>query len=244
MTFADRGRFPLLSENYSTKFQSSVANPDLKPEHSRNWDFGFSHAFGSKTFAQIEYFHNDMRNSIHSVNIVDTQNICPGSKVAGYCGKFVNIAKESHQGAEISVRSTPIARLTVDATYSYINRNLLYLFADNTDVSQVNTQIDLLNGLPKNKVIFNATGELPRKILAMATYRYEGGITLQDTSYSKIPAPTATSFGTVDIGTVIPVIAGLSFQTGIKNVLDRNYYYTPGYPEAGRSWYFNGRYKF
>ncbi len=244
MTFADRGRFPLLSENYSTKFRSSVANPDLKPEHSRNWNIGYSRYLGAKTLAQIEYFHNDMRDSIHSVSILDTQGVCPDSKIKGYCGKFVNIAKESHQGAEISIRSTPIARLTLDANYSYINRNLDYQFSDMPDVSQVNTQIDLLMGMPKHKFIFNATGELPRKILALATIRYEGGITLQDTTYTPVHLPYGSSFGTMDIGTVVPIAAGFSVQAGIKNLFDRDYYYSVGYPEAGRNWYFNGRYKF
>jgi iron complex outermembrane receptor protein len=244
MTFADRGRFPLLSENYSTKFQSSVANPDLEPEHSRNWNFGFSHTFGAKTLAQVEYFHNDLRNSIHSVNIFDAQGICPGSKVKNYCGKFVNIAKESHQGAEISIRSTPMARLTLDANYSYINRNLLYQFPDMPDVSKLYTTIDLLIGMPKNKATFNATGELPHKILALATYRYEGGITLQDISYTPVRMPYSASFGTVDIGTVVPIAAGFSMQVGVKNLFDRDYYYSAGYPEAGRNWYFNGRYRF
>jgi iron complex outermembrane recepter protein len=80
----------------------------------------------------------------------------------------------------------------------------------------------------------------------MANYRYEGGITLQDTTYRTPPGNLAfsTSYGTVDIGTVIPIIAGLSAQAGIKNLFDRDYYYTAGYPEIGRNWYFNMRYKF
>ena len=112
------------------------------------------------------------------------------------------------------------------------------------DVSQVNTTIDLLMGMPKNRVVFSATGELPHKVLAMATFRYEGGITLQDTTYTPVKPPYGSSFGTVDIGTVLPIAAGFSIQAGIKNLFDRDYYYTVGYPEAGRNWYFNGRYRF
>lgn len=243
-TFADRSRFPLLSEFYSAKFQSSLANPDLKPEKSRNWDIGVSHAFGSKTLGQIEYFHNDLRNSIHSVNILDEFGQCPGSRIVGYCGMNVNIANESHQGFEMSLRSTPVSRLTFDANYSYINRNLLYKWEDMPDVSKLYTTIDLLVGMPKHRVIFNATGELPHQILAMATYRYEGGITLQDTTYTPVLPAYGTGFGVVDLGTVVPLYEGLSVQAGIKNLFDRDYYYTAGYPEMGRNWYFNMRYKF
>jgi iron complex outermembrane receptor protein len=78
VTFADRGRFPLLMEFYSTKFRSSLPNPDLKPEHSRNWDIGILHVFGARTMAQLEYFHNGLRNSIHSVYIADAE----GSAIA------------------------------------------------------------------------------------------------------------------------------------------------------------------
>jgi outer membrane cobalamin receptor len=57
-------------------------------------------------------------------------------------------------------------------------------------------------------------------------------------------AAYGTSFGTMDIGTVVPIAAGFSMQAEIKNLFDRDYYYTVGYPEAGRNWYFNGRYIF
>jgi len=243
-TFADRGRFPLLSESYSASFQSKLPNPDLKPEHSRNWNIGWSHFFGAKTVGQIEYFHNDLRNSIHSVNLLDTEGLCPGSKIVGYCGMNVNIASESHQGFEMSLRSTPIPRLTLDANYSYINRSLLYKWEDMPEVSQIYTTIDILVGMPKHRAIFNATGELPHKILATASYRYEGGITLQDTYFTPVRPAYGTGFGTVDIGTTVPLASGVSVQFGIKNLFDRDYYYTAGFPEAGRNWFYNLRYKF
>jgi len=214
------------------------------PEHSRNWNIGWSHFFGAKTVGQIEYFHNDLRNSIHSVNLLDTEGLCPGSKIVGYCGMNVNIASESHQGFEMSLRSTPIPRLTLDANYSYINRSLLYKWEDMPEVSQIYTTIDILVGMPKHRAIFNATGELPHKILATASYRYEGGITLQDTYFTPVRPAYGTGFGTVDIGTTVPLASGVSVQFGIKNLFDRDYYYTAGFPEAGRNWFYNLRYKF
>ena len=36
----------------------------------------------------------------------------------------------------------------------------------------------------------------------------------------------------------------LSVQAGVKNLLDRNYFYTAGYPEIGRNWFLNFRYRF
>jgi outer membrane cobalamin receptor len=81
---------------------------------------------------------------------------------------------------------------------------------------------------------------------AIGNYRYEGGLILQDNTYRTAPGSLAfaTSYGTVDFGAVIPVYSGFSVQAGVRNLLDRNYYYTAGCPKAGRNWYVNGRYRF
>ncbi len=246
MTFAERSRFPLLKELYSYRLRSALPNPELESERSRNLEIGYTRAIGSKTVAQIQYFESYMRNAIQSVYIADTTTpaSCPNSSLSGFCTQNVNAAKEIHEGFEVTLRSSPISQLTVDASYAYLNRELDF----NTTAAMVGTTasnyISLLPTLPKNKVLFNGTVRLPRRILGLATYRYEGGLVLQDTTYSPTPTEFSTSHHVLDLGTVIPVYAGLSLQAGLKNAFDRNYYYTAGYPEAGRNWYINGRYKF
>ncbi len=140
----------------------------------------------------------------------------------------------------------PLSRLTLDLNYSYLNRTMVYNFGDLVDVSQVLTSIQILPTYPKNKVIFNATLRLPHEILAIGNFRYEGGIILQDNTYRTAPQNLAfaSSYGTVDFGTVLPIYSGFSVQAGVRNLFDRDYYYTAGYPEAGRNWYFNARYRF
>ena len=114
-------------------------------------------------------------------------------------------------------------------------------------MSQVNTSINILPTLPKNKVVASASLRLPHQILAIVSGRLEGGLTLQDTNFpmnSHLSAPYAESFGTVDLGGIIPIAKGVSMQAGVNNICDRNYYYTAGYPEEGRNWYVNFRYRF
>ena len=250
LTISDRGRFPLLKEAYSYSLGKGISNPDLKPEHNTSYNIGYSRAFPGKTVMQIEYFYNRLRDAIQSVYVPDPGGVddpfCTNTgSTAGYCSQNVNIAKETHQGFEISLRSTPISRLVLDVNYSYLNRTLAYDFGD-INPADVLTSVLILPTYPKNKVIFNATLRLPREILAIANYRYEGGILLQDNTYRTAPGnlPWSTSFGTVDLGFVVPVYGEFSVQGGAKNLLDRNYYYTAGYPEAGRNWYINARYRF
>jgi len=251
ITVSDRGRFPLLKESYSYGLGKGIPNPDLKPERNTSFNVGYSHAFPAKTFAQIEYFYNRLRDAIQSVYIADPGGtaapLCSNTGTqAGYCSQNVNVAREAHQGFEFSLRSAPVSRLTFDLNYSYLNRNMAYEFGSRVDISQVLTSVQILPTYPKNKVIFNASLRLPHDILAIGNFRYEGGILLQDTSYRTAPAnlPFSTSYGTVDIGTMIPIVSGFSVQAGVKNLFDRNYYYTAGYPEIGRNWYLNGRFKF
>jgi iron complex outermembrane receptor protein len=245
VTFADRGRFPVLKESYSYRLGAAIPNPDLKPEQSRNWNIGYSHVFATKTVAQVEYFRSDLGDAIQSVYITDPGSFCTNTgALAGYCSQNVNIAKEVHEGFEISIRSSLLSRLTLDANYSYINRSIAYDFANSPDVSPVNTAVQILPTMPRNKVIVNAVVRLPYQVLAMANVRYEGGITLQDTTYRPAGQPYGESYGTLDLGTIVPIRSGLTVQAGLKNLFDRDYFYTAGFPEEGRNWFVNLRYLF
>jgi len=262
-TFADRGRFPMLKDIYSAGLGSALPNPDLKPEHSRNWNIGYSHAFSARTLAQVELFRSDIRDAIESVAVTDPGNptaiappntlpataLCPNS-TTGYCNQNTNIGNEVHEGVEFKVRSTLFSRLTVDASYSYLNRTIHYDFADNPTVSQNRTTINLftiLPPLPRDKVVGTASLRLPRQILTFVSARYEGGITLQDTTYvstSPLFLPFGESFATMDLGAVVPIYRRMTVQAGVKNVFDRNCFYVAGYPEIGRNWFLNLRYQF
>jgi len=101
-----------------------------------------------------------------------------------------------------------------------------------------------LPSMAKNKFVGNASFSLPHGILAMVSFRYEGGIRVQDTNITPTPNAFGETFGVLDIGTVVPIAAGFKLQAGVKNLLDRDYYYAAGYPQAGRNSYCNLRYTF
>lgn len=247
LTFADRGRFPMLKDTYSSGMGSGLPNPDLRPEHSRNWNVGYSQVFGASTVVKAVLFRSDLRDAIESVYITDSGGFCPNSKIPGLCSQMANIGQEVHQGVELEVRSAPIKPLTIEASYSYLNRTIAYDFAGFANVNRVSTSVITLPALPKNKLIGSATAQLPHRVMTILTARYEGGITLQDTTFasaSPLYLPRGESYATVDLGVIAPVRYGISLQAGVKNVFDRNYYYTAGYPEIGRNWFFNLRFQF
>jgi iron complex outermembrane recepter protein len=241
--FSDRARFPTLKDSYSYRFNRALPNPDLEPEHSRNWDVGYSRAFAGRTVAQIEYYRSDLRDAIQMIYFPSP--VCPtnSGSLKGTCGINHNAGKEVHDGFEISIRTSPVRRLSLDASYSFLDRTIDWDRGKIPATSLTYLSSLTLPSMTKNKFIGNAMVEMPHQILGLVTYRYEGGIRLYD-SYLAGSAPFGSSFGVVDVGTVAPIKAGLKLQAGIKNLFDRDYYYQAGYPQMGRNWYFNVRYQY
>ena len=249
VTFADRGRFPTLKQRYSSGMGSALPNPDLTTEHSRNWNIGYSHLFGSKVTAQMELFRSDLRNAIEGALVPDpgypASPLCPFNNAPGFCNQNINIGKETHEGMELEVRSRIFSHLSLDTNYTYLNRTIGNAALPTR--TSLSSPLVLPIGIPKNKLVGTATVRLPREIMGIVSARYEGGIQLQDTSYAST-SPQFQPYGgvlaTMDLGIVIPVRNRFNVQTGVGNLFDRNFYYTAGYPEEGRNWFLNLRYQF
>lgn len=247
VTFADRGRFPTIKQRYSSGMGSSLPNPDLKPERSRNWNIGYTRNFSFNTVATVQLFRSDLRDAIEQEKVTDPNGLCPSNSNA-FCNININVGKETHQGVEFEVRSTPVRWAVVDANYSYLNRTIDTgsLPSGYTWYGAANT-LTLPTGVPKNKAVATISFILPYDIKATVTELYEGGITLQDTTYSTTAAgykPFREAHGVTDLGFTVPVQNRFEAQAGVKNLFDRNYYYSAGYPEIGRNWYINLRYHF
>ncbi|MBV8820559.1 MAG: TonB-dependent receptor, partial [Acidobacteriaceae bacterium] len=56
VTFADRGRFPMLKDIYSAGLGAGLPNPNLRPEHSRSWNVGYSQLVGARTLLQLTLY--------------------------------------------------------------------------------------------------------------------------------------------------------------------------------------------
>jgi iron complex outermembrane receptor protein len=170
--------------------------------------------------------------------------LCYANNDTGFCSQNINIGKETHEGVEIRALANPVPWFKLDTNYTYLNRTI------GTEALPAGVTIQPLvlpTGLPKNKLIGTGTFRLPYQILGIVTARYEGGVTLQDTTYSStspLYQPYGESLATFDAATEVPIRAKFTAQAGVKNLLDRNYFYNAGYPEEGRNWFLNLRYRF
>ena len=66
---SDRDRFPTLFERFSSRFGSSIANPELEPERAINFDLGWSSQFAPRSKVSVDVFYDIIRNYIQQVPV-------------------------------------------------------------------------------------------------------------------------------------------------------------------------------
>jgi iron complex outermembrane receptor protein len=222
VTAAKRSRFPTMKDRYSYRDGRELPNASLRPERARTWTAGYSRAIATRTMAQVEAYRSHVTDEIENIFFLSPLCSGGGRGGAGSCQQAVNIGSEIHAGASVRVRSSAIPRVSIDANYSYLHR----------DVDSASGAIAM--GTPRHKAVASATMLLPLDASAIASVRHQSGIVA--ISDNGLPLPSA-SFTIVDAGAAIPIRGRVNLQAGVKNVFDANYYYWEGYPEAARNVY-------
>ena len=228
-TYVHKSRFPTMRDRYSYKAGRALPNPTLDPERARTWTAGYSRTIASRTVAQVDVFRSAVRDEIENIFFLSPLCSGGGRAGAGSCQQAVNVGAELHNGVNLTLRTTAVPRLTVDANYSFVDR----------EISGVTGAFP--TGTPTHKMVAAATARLAHDVLAHVAARHYGGIVAM--SDNGLPLPAST-FTTVDVGATIPFPRGVSVQGGVKNLFDANYYYWEGFPEAGLNGYVKLRYLF
>jgi iron complex outermembrane receptor protein len=229
-SFTQKNHFPTLADRYLHSGGRALANPLLEPEYARNYNLGFTYALADKrTLIKIEVFRSDVYDAIEYANIYPADSYLCKSLGLSYCTQNINAGEGLHKGAEITIRSSPLLRLDVVTNYTYLQRSLS------------GPVVAFPTGTPKHKTVTTAYWRMPGKVLMLGTFRYESGAFTIDKANRIFPA---SRFATIDWGMTIPIGEIASLQGGVKNLLDRDYYYQEGYPEAGRNFYTNLRFRF
>ncbi len=229
VTYSHKSRFPTMKDRYSYKAGRAVPNPTLEPERARTWTAGYARTIASRTIAQIDVFRSDVRDEIENIFFLSPLCSGGGKGGAGSCQQAVNVGSELHDGVNLTLRTTAVSRLTLDANYSFLHREIS------------GTPGVFPTGTPAHKVIATATVRLPYVATAVLSARHLSGIAAM--SDNGLPLPEA-NFTVIDISGILPIRRGVSVQAGLKNLGDANYYYWEGFPEPGRTGYVTLRYAF
>ncbi|OFX28336.1 MAG: hypothetical protein A2033_05940 [Bacteroidetes bacterium GWA2_31_9] len=210
LTTANKTRFATMKDRYSYKMGRAIPNPDLKAESAMNYEVASHIKIIEKITFEPAIFYSQLNNTIQMVD-----NVQPG------ISQQQNTGKAEFYGADFTFGYKVLKNLMINANYTYIQRNNVY----NPDIK--------FTDVPNHK-IFAYIDYFPIKKLEFVL----------STEYNS--KRFSTSYGTVSpdfmiINSHISYIFAKYFkvETGINNILDKNYYLIEGYPEEGRNVYFS-----
>lgn len=224
-----KSRIPSLKDRYSFKFKTYVPNPDLNIEKTINYEVGATKSFGTASLSGA-VFYADVKDYIQSSYIPLWYGTTQQQQLQ-------NIGEVTSKGFEFSATYAPTEMLTLEGSYTYID------MTNEVDESQKITDV------PQDKFLLSVTLNPVENISWLNTYEYDSE-RYASTGTTGTAPNIKNTYGTTGCVSVwntklaYQATNSLTFEAGINNVFDRNYYYSYGYPEAGRVYYGNVRYKF
>ncbi len=222
---ARKTRFPTIKDRYSARMGAALPNPDLKPEQARHLELGLrGDAWGGAHFEAV-LFHSRIDDLIQTHVVASTA--CGGST----CNQAQNIAEARHQGVELSLRQDIGERWRLGAAYTWLDRDNL------SDAS-----VRLLDS-PRHKLFGHLSWSPSQQWEFIATVDAESGRHASFAS-GNVRSRELPGFATLGLKAVWKPGEQLAFDVGGRNLGDKWYELSDGFPMPGRSWFAHATYRF
>lgn len=223
-----KSRIPSIKDRYSYKLGAYIPNPDLEEESIVNYEIGGTKSFEFVTF-KAALFYADIEDYIQNAYVPIWYN--KGTTHTRQ-QQLQNIGEVSEKGFELEASFMLSDSLSFDGSYTRLDMQ------NETDSSVKITDV------PKHKFFASTKYEFNKSLAWILSFEYDSE---RLTSYVLSNSSVYYSSGDASIwGTkvVYKPTKELALEVGIKNLFDENYYVNYGYPEAGRIYYSNVKYKF
>lgn len=217
---ARKSRFPTIKDRYSARMGTALPNPDLKPEQANHLELGWRGTPWSGAYLETALFYSHISNLIQN-NLV-LSDTCSG----GICNQAQNIGKARHRGIEISIDQRLNEAWQVGANYTWLERDNLSEHAA------------ALLDTPRHKLFAHAVWTPSEHWQVVATLDAESG---RKVNYAGSPAffRGVSGFATSGAKVVWKPRGDLTVEAGGRNLGDRNYELSDGFPMPGRTWFAN-----
>lgn len=217
LSYAKKTYFPSMKDRYSERFGRTFANPALRPEVANHYEIDYQRMFGDTLRLETAVFYSKIK---------DAFGLRKETRNGQTRDMIVNIDRSTHKGFEFSTGYFATKDLEIGGNYSY-----LIVKNDKSDAK--------VYDLPKHKAFLYVDYKITPKLSAyMSQYISSGKYVL-----SKEETRLA-GFGVTNLKLTYEPIENLSLEAGVSNLFDKNYEYDEGYPEEGRVFFSNIRYKF
>jgi len=220
LSVARKSRFPTIKDRYSYKMGTAIPNPDLEPESVIHYEIGYAGNPMKKLWTSLAVFTCRIEDSIESVADVAFDN--DGKSIS----QNQNVGKAESNGVELAVVYSFTDTFSIGGNYSYLNRKNV----SSPELKPTNT--------PHNSGVIYAD-YCPVHWLQLLPY-----VEVSDERYTSTSGDTVDSFVVMNFKAVFDLSHGWSLDCGVKNLGDSLYAYQEGYPEAGRSYFTNLRFRY
>jgi iron complex outermembrane recepter protein len=245
-SISDRARFPTLFDRYSTKFNSTISNPNLETERAINYEIGAADSvYGVHLEGAV--FYSRVTKAIVSVPIsfCDTTSAaahnCSGA--GGAAGTLTsttqtqNVGDGDYIGFELAADGEIVEGLTAGLRYGYVDRSLSAQNPDNPPL----TAGYHLTGMPGSQ-LFAYLAWTPLKDLTIRPSIQTAGKRWTTNTAGSSYFKTGSYFLT-GLEADYDFTEKVGVAVGARNLFDVNYQLTYGFPAEGRSLFLNLRVK-
>ena len=221
LSIARKTRFATVKDRYSYSLGTAIPNPDLASEYTVNYDLSYKSIIAHKLTLESSLFYSHIGNTILSVNNVfyDTTRHVWESQVQ-------NVGKSEYLGGELGLEYPILRSVKAGANYTYIKMNNLS-----------NPSLRFTN-VPNHKVFSYVQYNWQDLFYIQVNGEYNSR--RYSTSYGTI----AGSFSLFNTLASYHIWKYFWVETGVNNLFDRNYSLVEGYPEPGRNYFVNLRYRY
>ena len=228
-----KSRIPSIKDRYSYKMGQFIPNTDLKEESAINYEIGTAKKF-SNAYVKASLFAANVSDYIQSQYVPVYYGTSASHTTSQQ--QLQNVGTMTQRGAELDATYALNDQLSFDGSYTHL------------DMKNSNSAIKITD-VPADKLFITNTFTPIDAFSWINSFEYDSsryasvGTTGTGTNTKNIYYNTG-DVGVWNTKVVYHATKALSLEAGINNLLDRNYYISYGYPEAGREYYGNVRYKF
>lgn len=217
-SYATAYKAPNLTQLYaysSSAYGTTLGNPNLKPEESKQWEIGVEGTTGP-LFWQVNAYHNDIDNLI-------------AYKAGNPISSYENIGEAEIKGIEwVGEFETGILHHQV--TYQYVDPR--------------NKKTDkVLERRAKQQVKYQLDWAIDKVDMGL-TYQYIGSRYDNDYSQFPSRRVKQGGVSLWDLTAAYPITSHLTIRGKIANMFDKDYETAYGYRTAGREYFLTGSYNF
>jgi iron complex outermembrane receptor protein len=252
---SDRTRFPTLFERFSSRFGTSIPNPDVKPERATNYEIGGSFDPVSSFHLEAAAFYSDVKDALVQVPVALDAPF-------GNTNQTKNLGDGTYYGAELSATADVADTLRFGGNASWVHRELDQIprqIAGTTPglVAPPITGADPTNpgfelqGVPDFKAFFYADWTPLGFVKVTPSVEWASKRwTVTSAAVVTPPATTAAlrfyqtgDYILFNLAADFTLSPNVSVLVGGRNLTDENYTLVDGFPEPGRSFFASVRFR-